>query len=456
MEAEELYQIFRNSAGVNTDSRSVKRGELFFGLKGENFDGSRYALDALEAGAIAAVVSLDSEAASRRFDDGRIIAVPDVLMSLQKLAAYHRNNLRPDGGRLTVIGLTGTNGKTTTKNLIREVLSVRYKVCATEGNLNNDVGVPLSVLKIKDDTQVAVIEMGASHPDDICHLTWICQPDYGVITNVGKAHILGFGSFEGVKKAKGQLYDWIRDHGGKAFVNADLDVLREMAEDRAGLEVLKYGCDFWGAEILPSYPDDPYLTLAIPVGIRLGTPHEKGSDRIQLSSHLVGAYNAANAMTAIAVGLYFGVGLKDAVTAIDGFMPTNNRSQLQKTERNTLIVDAYNANPTSMAAALDNFKFLESGKTAALLGMMGELGAESVEDHVKVVRKASSMGIGFVAFVGEEFRKALEITGMPADSKWFDKSESLSAWLKENKMEGYTILIKGSRSQQMEKVISEL
>ena len=224
MEISKLYEIFRASAGVSTDTRSLRPGQLFFALKGESFDGNQYAMKALEAGASNAVVD-----ASCCFEDERLIRVPDSLKTLKELAAYHRQHVREG---LPVIGLTGTNGKTTTKELIREVLSTHYRVSATEGNLNNDIGVPLTVLKITPETEIAVVEMGANHPDDISALTWVSQPDYGLITNVGKAHLLGFGSFEGVKKAKGQLYDWLAAHDGQAFVNTDDENLFEMASSR--------------------------------------------------------------------------------------------------------------------------------------------------------------------------------------------------------------------------------
>ena len=264
MSIQDLYSIFRRCTRVTTDSRTIEGGELFFALKGENFDGNEYALKALELGAGYAVVAEDSPAASS--GDPRVIAFPDTLAALQALARHHRENTFVDGKRLTVIGLTGTNGKTTTKELITRVLSTKYNVTATKGNLNNDIGVPLSLLSIDGDTQLAVIEMGANHPDDIFKLVNVCEPDYGLITNVGKAHLLGFGSFEGVKKAKGQLYDYLAAHGGRIFLNADDTDLSAMAAERwpSTDSVIPYGIGFWNAIVLPSNAGHPFLRLAIP------------------------------------------------------------------------------------------------------------------------------------------------------------------------------------------------
>lgn len=255
MDVQRLHSAFLECGRVTTDSRAISGGEMFFGLKGENFDGNEYALKALEAGARYAVVDEGSTAAAS--GDARLIVVPDTLEALQALARHHRENTFVDGKRLTVIGLTGTNGKTTTKELITRVLSVKYNVTSTQGNLNNDIGVPLSVLNINSETQLAVIEMGANHPDDIEKLVKVCEPDYGLITNVGKAHLLGFGSFEGVKKAKGKLYDYISEHGGSIFLNADDENLAAMAAERKGLKVIEYGIGYWNAMVLPSDADHP-------------------------------------------------------------------------------------------------------------------------------------------------------------------------------------------------------
>ena len=440
MDIEALYERYLACGGVvTTDSRTLKGGELFFALKGENFDGNAYALKALDAGAKAAVVSEDSEAA-RSGREG-IIPVPDTLETLQALARHHRRSVRPGGRPLTVLGLTGTNGKTTTKELIRTVLATRYALTATEGNLNNDIGVPLTLLKINAGTQLAVVEMGANHPDDIEHLVRVCEPDLGLVTNVGRAHLLGFGSFEGVKRAKGQLYDWIAARGGEVFLNTDDPDLCGMVEARPGLSVLPYGLTLSGATVLPSSPEEPFLR------IRLG-------QRV-IKTRLVGAYNAANVMAALAVGARFGVPVADAAAAIAAYEPANNRSQMTRTERNTLIVDAYNANPSSMRAALDNFASVQAPSKIALLGDMRELGEESLREHCDIVRKA--LAADYVpVFVGEEFGKALQELGPEPAPAWFADSAALSAYLLEHPVSGAVVLVKGSRGIQMEKTLPAL
>ena len=428
MEISQLYEIFRASTGVNTDSRTLQAGQLFFALKGENFDGNAYAAKALEAGASYAVVSEDCPG-----DEPRFIRVPDTLRCLKELAAYHRSELH-----IPVIGLTGTNGKTTTKELIREVLSTHFRVSATRGNLNNDIGVPLTVLSITPEDEIAVVEMGANHPDDISALTWVSQPDYGLITNVGKAHLLGFGSFEGVKKAKGQLYDWLSAHDGQAFVNVDDADLFEMASARP-LSIIPYGVEGEGAVILPASAEKPFLRMEI------------GGELLE--TQFVGAYNAANVRAAVTVGRQFGVPLRDALAAIAAYAPSMNRSQMRRTGRNTLIEDAYNANPSSMAVALENLRRME-GKKAVLLGEMRELGAESLAEHVRVVETLKAMDLEQVCLVGEEFRKALEQS--PLDAQYFADSDALAAWLQNHPITGCMVLVKGSRGTRMEKTIASL
>lgn len=446
IDIQRLYSFFKECSKVTTDSRAIAGGEMFFGLKGENFDGNEYALKALGQGAKYAVVNADSAAATS--GDERVIPVPDTLEALQALARHHRENTFVDGRRLTVIGLTGTNGKTTTKELITRVLSVKYNVTATKGNLNNDIGVPLSLLTIYGDTQLAVIEMGANHPDDIAKLVKVSEPDYGLITNVGRAHLLGFGSFEGVKKAKGQLYDYLAANGGKAFVNVDDPDLSAMAAERWPVPepvegpVIPYGLSLMKAKILRSSAEHPFLRMKLPEGLLVET-------------HLAGAYNATNVVAAITVGLHFGISVEEAVEAVSSYIPKNNRSQMEKTERNILIQDAYNANPSSMAAALDNLILVESDCKGALLGDMRELGEESEAEHLKVLNQVLSMGLDLVCLVGDEFKKALAARPSTA-VKWFASSEDLAAWLKENPVSGMTILVKGSRGIQMEKTLPEL
>lgn len=463
MDVQKLYSAFLECGRVTTDSRAISGGEMFFGLKGDNFDGNEYALKALEAGARYSVVDESSMAATS--GDPRVIVVPDTLVALQALARHHRENTFIDGKRLTVIGLTGTNGKTTTKELITRVLSVKYKVTSTQGNLNNDIGVPLSVLNINSQTQLAVIEMGANHPDDIEKLVKVCEPDYGLITNVGKAHLLGFGSFEGVKKAKGKLYDYISEHAGSIFLNADDENLVAMAAERKGLKVIEYGIEHWGAMVLPSDAQHPFVRMAIPdtvasTGLSTVEATDRTENLLGIETHLAGSYNANNIAAAIAVGLHFGVSLEDAIQAVSEYIPKNNRSQLEKTERNILIEDAYNANPTSMAAALENLATVQTPLKAVMLGDMRELGTESVAEHIAILKKVLSMHLDLVCLVGEEFRKALKEVTEPVEetsnAKWFPTSDDLVAWLKENPVSDHTILIKGSRGIRMEKILPEL
>lgn len=445
----EIYNSFKTCNGVTTDTRTLKGGEMFFALKGENFDGNEYALKALEAGAAYAVVNTSAEVAS--VNDQRLIKVEDTLKALQELARWHRSMTFVGGRPLPVVALTGTNGKTTTKELVRQVLSAKYNVTATEGNLNNSIGVPLTLLKISPATEIAVVEMGASHPGDIKELVDIALPNFGLITNVGKAHLLGFGSFEGVKATKGELYDYLRRTSDKVFLNVDNPHLCQMASER-NLQsdperpyslVLPYGLSLMGAEVLPSDAEHPFLRIKL-------------QDRI-VNTNLVGSYNADNVMAAIAVGQHFGVSLEDAITAVEAYVPSNNRSQMTRTEKNTLIVDAYNANPTSMEAALNNFASVVAECKVAMLGDMLELGDESVAEHVQVVRKAISASLDSVMFVGGEFAKAVASEGVASESiRCFDTSQNLADWLAENPITGAAVLIKGSRGTRMEKVITVL
>ena len=452
MDIKALYDIFCASAGVCTDTRTLKKNQLFFALKGENFDGDLFALKALEAGACRAVVS---EAATAQ--DPRLIRVPDTLEALKALAAHHRRQLN-----IPVIGLTGTNGKTTTKELIRAVLGAAYRVSATEGNLNNEIGVPLTVLRIGPRTQIAILEMGASHPEDLKPLLAVAQPTLGLITNVGKAHLLGFGSFEGVKHAKGLLYDYLKEHDGIVFANAGDPVLCDMLAERE-LAAETYSLE--GVKVLPSSPEHPFLRMDY-------------GDGAVLETRLVGAYNANNVLAALCLGDFFDVPRADAWAAIASYIPSNNRSQLQKTERNTLIVDAYNANPSSMAVALDNLALAE-GRKVALLGDMRELGADSAAEHKRIVERLLSCHSErpschserpschsdrsschserseeslSAMLVGEEFTRAAEGTGIPC----FPTSEDLAAYLQAHPLTGCVILVKGSRGTQMEKVIPAL
>ena len=440
-----IFDLFCECRGkVTTDSRTIKGGELFFALKGENFDGNAYAEQALEAGAAYAVVGEDAECLKRTsFYSMRLFPVRDTSVALRKLALYYRRRLS-----IPFIGLTGTNGKTTTKELINAVLSAKYRTAATKGNFNNNIGVPLTVLSIPSDAEMAIVEMGASHPGDIKELVEVCEPDFGLITNVGRAHLLGFGSFEGVKATKGELYDFIAgrrrecgDGTKKAdkliFVNADNADLVGMAEARGfvpGQSAVCYGLKYSGAEILPTDAEHPFLRLRL-------------SDGKEVNTKLVGAYNADNVLAALCVGEYFGVERSAAIAAIEAYVPSNNRSQMQKTDRNVLIVDAYNANPSSMDAALTNFAGFEAPEKIALLGDMLELGETSVEEHSRIVERIKECGVR-AYYVGEEFSKA-------GASPCFASSEELAEYISSHRQEftGAAILVKGSRGTRMERTL---
>ena len=398
MDTESLYTLFKSQGIVTTDSRNCPPGSLFFALRGTSFDGNKFASQALSAGCSYAVVDDPSVAV-----DSRYLLVDDVLQALQALARHHR---REWGG--TVVGITGTNGKTTTKELMSACLSRRYKVLATEGNLNNSIGVPLTLLRLDSSHEMAVIEMGASHPGDIAELVDIAEPDFGLITNVGRGHLLGFGSFEGVVDTKCELYDFLRTHGGKVFLRHEDEILSQRA-----------------------------------VGL-------VGKEHFDVDTKLIGSYNLPNALAAAAVASYFDVQPSDIVAALSAYEPHNKRSQLIRTSRNTLIVDAYNANPTSMGAALDNFCAAELPCKMAILGDMGELGNESEAEHRRVVeRLAGESGIE-ILWVGSEFMKAAG--GMTC----FSDTEALIDFLKASVITGRTILIKGSRFMKLEKCIDYL
>ncbi len=447
MSTEDLYRLYCEcGCKVSTDSRAIPEGAIFFALRGENFDGNEYAVKALEAGAKYAVVNADAKPVSAlpvRSSHARIIPVPDPFKALQELAIHHRRVLG-----IPVIGLTGTNGKTTTKELIAAALGAKFKVSATKGNLNNDIGVPLTLLSIPSDAEIAVVEMGANHPDDIAKLVKVSQPDYGYITNVGKAHLLGFGSYEGVLAAKTELYKWLGSHKGSLiFVNTDHPDLAAAAR--------KYPCHQWEfsresmkVELLPTSAEKPFLAM------RVGDS--------EIHTRLVGAFNADNVLAALSIAEYFGVKRADAIAAIEAYTPANSRSQLEKTARNTLIVDAYNANPTSMGLAIDNLAAMQSCSKLALLGDMRELGDASVEEHKNIIRKLCASGLKSY-LVGDEFAKALAELGMvPGEDPFilgcFPTSDALAEYISSHQeaFSGATVLVKGSRGIRMEKVLPEL
>ena len=385
MKLSALYQIFLDCQLVTTDSRNCPEGSLFIALKGESFNGNAFAGKALETGCAYAVID-ESEYAIE--GDQRYILVDDCLQTLQQLANYHRRQL---GTR--VIGITGTNGKTTTKELISAVLSQSHNILYTLGNLNNHIGVPSTLLRLKAEHDLAVIEMGANHPGEIKFLSEIVEPDCGIITNVGKAHLEGFGSFEGVIKTKGELYDFLRKkEGSTVFIHHDNAYLMNIAE---GLNLIPYGTEddlYVNGRITGN---SPYLTFEWKAG--------KDGKSYQVQTQLIGEYNFPNALAAITIGRFFGVEDTKINEALAGYTPQNNRSQLKKTDDNTLIIDAYNANPTSMMAALQNFRNMEVPHKMLILGDMRELGAESAAEHQKIADYLKECAFEKVWLVGDQF-----------------------------------------------------
>ena len=434
MNIEEIYSRFRECTGVTTDSRKCGPGLMFFALKGERFDGNEFVRGALEQGCPYAVMdNKDLYDAA----DGRMILVDNVLATMQQVAAFHRRQLGTP-----VIGITGTNGKTTTKELTNAVMSTTYNILCTQGNLNNSIGVPLTVLGLKPEHEYAIVEMGASHPGDIKELVEISQPDYGLITNVGKAHLLGFGSFEGVMRTKGELYDWLREHNGTAFVNRDNGHLQQMC---AGLPLIEYGKP--GQEGLLVEGE----VLECNPFVKFRWRSRKGEWHI-VQTNLIGAYNVDNALAAITIGLKFGVKEQDASDAVAGYKPQNNRSQLTETGRNHLVVDAYNANPTSMTAAIENFSMMKADDKMLILGDMRELGEVSQAEHRNIVDLLKEKGFTKVWLVGCEFKKVAQGSGF----RLFEDVESVNQALKIESLSGYSILIKGSNSIGLTKIITNL
>lgn len=420
MELSQLYHYFLKCTSVTTDSRNCPAGSLFIALRGTSFDGNKFAAKALSDGSSYAVVD---DATYIVEGDSRYILVDDTLKTLQELASYHRREME-----VPILAITGTNGKTTTKELVAAVLSKSYNVLYTEGNLNNHIGVPLTLLRINPCHQLAIIEMGANHPGEIATLAEIAQPDYGLITNIGKAHLEGFGSYEGVIKTKGELFDYLRHReNAKVFVNYNDELLREMAHDLT--------CIYYGTN--PELYVSGHITSHSSCLSFLWRT-EARSEYHKILTHLVGAYNLPNALAAVVVGHYFDVPDRDISQALADYIPRNNRSQLCKTDHNVLIIDAYNANPSSMMAALSNFKVMSDMKKMVILGDMRELGVDSEAEHAKIVDFVSQCEFDKVIFVGSEFAKVATAFDTFADAT------ALIAHLQNNSPQGYTILIKGS------------
>lgn len=423
MKTEDLYAVYQAHPVVTTDSRKCPEGSIFFALKGETFDGNNYALQALEKGCARAVVD-NSDVAKQ---DERLILVPDVLKALQELAAHHR---KAWGG--TVLQITGTNGKTTTKELIAAVLAKGKHVLFTEGNLNNHIGVPLTLLRIRPEHDIAVIETGANHPGEIADLCRIVQADFGLITNVGRAHLEGFGSFEGVKRTKGELYDDLHSRSRKIFLNAFDDDLLQMARQRGFV---------LGEDALP-YAEGRVSNVSPFVEVQWQEAADEPWHTV--CTKLIGAYNISNLRAAVSVGLYFGIRPELIDEALAAYQPTNSRSELKQAGSNRLVVDAYNANPSSMAAALTNFSFFDDKHKMVILGDMRELGKESVEEHKRIVSMLQGMKLERIWLVGSEFGKAAT-EGM----RVFKDVEEVKEALKKETIADTTILIKGSNGTKL-------
>ena len=429
MTTEQLYKIFERHPVVTTDSRDCPAGSIFFALKGESFNGNKFAAAALQQGCAFAVVD---EAEYCPQGDERYILVDNVLRAFQLLARHHRHTL---GTR--IVGITGTNGKTTTKELLAAVLGQKYNVLYTLGNFNNDIGVPKTLLRLKPEHEVAVVEMGASHPGDIKTLVELVEPDLALITNVGMAHLQGFGSFEGVVKTKGELYDFMRQSKrGKVFIDANNPHLMGIAE---GLDLVTYGT--------PARPDlfvSGKVVSAAPF-LRFAWQREGGAWN-EVQTHLVGAYNVLNMLAALSVGLFLGVSAEEANRALANYVPSNNRSQLEETAHNKLIMDAYNANPTSMSVALNNFHDMEVPHKMAILGDMLELGAVSQSAHQAIVDQLSQLALDEVWLVGPEFART------NCAFRKFNDVEEVITELQHHRPENHYILVKGSNGIHLDKL----
>ncbi len=424
MNIAQLYELFLQHPSVKTDTRKLASGDLFFALKGPTFNGNAFAQKALSDGAAYAIIDEPEYASSER-----TLLVEDVLTTLQQLAKFHRMTFN-----IPFLAITGSNGKTTTKELIHAVLSGRFKTYTTEGNMNNHIGIPLTLLRVKKDAEMAVIEMGANHLKEIESYCLYTNPTHGIITNIGKAHLEGFGSVEGVKKAKGELFDFLRDHLGTAFVMWDYDYLREISKGIP--DIRKYGSvdgDITGF-ITQS---DPYLEVAI----------NKGADIKSIQTQLVGSYNFPNVLAAVAIGKYFNVPDKSIKDSIEGYIPSNSRSQLIDKDSNKIILDAYNANPSSMKSAIENFMQMQGTEKILILGAMAELGSESMEEHRLIIELIGRYPWKNVVLVGGDFLK------IPHSYTLFSSAAEAANWYHQQHFTNSQVLIKGSRSTQMEKIL---
>jgi UDP-N-acetylmuramoyl-tripeptide--D-alanyl-D-alanine ligase len=426
VKTEQLYNYFLENQSVSTDTRNLPEGCIFFALKGPSFNGNLFAMQALENGASYAVVDENVG------DDPRLLRVENALKSLQDLATFHRHVLD-----IHVLAITGSNGKTTTKELCHAVLKKDFEAIATIGNLNNHIGVPLTLLRLNDEHDFAIVEMGANHQKEIAGLCQIAQPDYGMITNIGKAHLEGFGGIEGVKKGKGEMYDYLRNSGGLIFMHLDNPLLREQLKGYDSIVT-------YGESPQAQYRGKIVPNLSSQLEVEITHPFE-----LNIKTKFTGDYNFDNIMSAVAIGAHFGVDPHDIKDAIENYIPDNQRSQIIKKDQLTIVQDAYNANPSSMQAALENFKKHFSGTKIIALGEMLELGAEAIEEHQKIAEAAASCSDAKILFVGRLF----EAPAKKLNSLHFASSELCMKWLKENKPTSGSILIKGSRGSKMEKLM---
>lgn len=424
MTIEAIYKIFLQYPSVQTDTRKLAAGDIFFALKGPSFNGNQFAQQALDSGAAYAVID-----EKEYYIDHRTILVNDVLSTLQELAGHHRDQLN-----IPVIAITGSNGKTTTKELVHAVLSSRYRTSTTEGNLNNHIGIPLTLLKIKTDAELAVIEMGANHQKEIEGYCRYTKPTHGIITNCGKAHLEGFGGVEGVRKGKGELYDFLRASGGTAFVMWDYDYLQSMSKNIK--TVVTYGTK--DAEVNGTVlKNDPFLEASI----------KTKEEEYTVKSQLVGDYNLPNLLVAVTVGRYFNIGSPLIKAAIENYMPSNSRSQLVEQDGNKIVLDAYNANPSSMKLAIENFSKGNTTEKVLMLGAMAELGEESLDEHKGIVELINKFQWKAVVLVGGDFLKL--------SHQYISLPDATAArnWYLEQKFNNCQLLVKGSRSMKMEKVL---
>ena len=425
MEIKDLYSIYLEYPSIKTDTRKIIKGDLFFALKGPSFNGNHFAKQALDLGAAYAII--DEEL---NFTDDRLIKTNDVLLTLQQLAKFHREQFD-----IPFIAITGSNGKTTTKELVHAVLSSSYKTYTTEGNLNNHIGVPVTILKVRSDAQMGVIEMGANHQKEIEGYCSYALPTHGLITNIGKAHLEGFGGIEGVKKGKGELFDFLRATDGIAFVNTDDNYIKEIS---AGIKNITYGTSE-GSVTGKAITSSSFLEVKI----------SSGANIVSIKTQLVGEYNLLNVLAAVAIGKHFNVPDEKIKTAIENYTPSNSRSQLIKQDTNTIILDAYNANPASMKAAIENFAQMQGTNKILLLGSMMELGEESEKEHAAIVNLINKYNWKDVILVGDNFKNTHH------SHTHLDNSTEAKMWLKDQRLENSQLLIKGSRSMQMEKILEE-